>query len=75
MNIIKYDDGGYVNADNIDCLRFIGNGAIMFSLVSSPDYDFTVKSEYAETFLNHLQSINSSICNVQFDYTDFIKRS
>lgn len=74
MHLIKYKEGGYVNADSIDWLRFLDGGLIKFSLNSDFEYDFTVTKDYAEIFLNHLQAINSDFCNVQGDYIDFIKK-
>ena len=61
---IEYEEGRFIDAKRINYLSTT-NGVIKFTLTYEPRLGFTVAKSQEKTFLNHLQSINDNIVNLE----------
>lgn len=63
MFLVEYNDGEFIDATKIDwiCLR---DENIEFSITQNKSC-FFVSRELSETFINHLQALNSSISSIE----------
>ena len=65
MKLIKISKTEFVDAEKIESISFLADGAIMVFLQSREDEYYLVQKEHANVFLNHLQAFNAGFDNVQ----------
>ena len=69
MFLIEYKKGEFINAKRLDWIN-INKGKVGFTIQGDNESSFFVDPSYQDSFLNHLQSLNDNIVNVQSKFNE-----
>lgn len=64
MFLIQFKKGFFVNAENIEIIRYKDSGEIIFFTVSDPDNEFGVDKEFTDSFINLIQELDRLNANI-----------
>lgn len=64
MFLIEYDNGLFVNANDINWVGITASDS-RFTLKGDVQSVFTIGKDHCKTFFNHLQALNDNITNIE----------
>ena len=60
MFSIEYDKGQFINAEDISTLDIFNPSGFIFFQRKNSDFDFKVKKDYEESFLNEFKNLDNN---------------